>query len=271
MYESHWRLQRPPFENTADPSFYYPAPTHQGALLKLQYAIERTKGLALICGEHGGGKTFLTHVLERDLDPARYIIRRLVYPHLSADELLAYLVRASGGDSTEPALRRDALLHAFEGTLRRLAGEGRHLVLIVDEAHLLETQHLQALQSILNYQQQPGMQLSLILAGQPELLPRVRRVGGLESRLAVRTTLKSLSAEECLGYVRHRLEVAGCPDLSLHDATIATIHDLSLGVPRRINQLCDLALLIGFADERTSLSEVDVHAAAEELNLVSSE
>lgn len=269
MYESHWRLQQAPFENLADPSYFYPAATHQGALLKLRYAIEHAKGLALLAGDHGAGKTFLTHVLERDLDPSRYLVRRLVYPHLSSDELLAYFVRTIGAELERSALQRDVLLHAFETRLRQLANENRHAVLIVDEAHLLEAEHLQVLQSLLNYQQQPGIRLSLILVGQPELLPRVQRMGGLDSRLGVRTTLKPLSLEECGAYVRHRLEVAGCAEAPLRDATIAMVHELSRGIPRRINQLCDLALLIGFADERTSITAIDVQAAAEELSTVS--
>jgi len=269
MYESHWRLQRAPFENVADSAFFYPAATHQGALLKLRYAVEHAKGLALLAGDHGSGKTFLTHVLEHDLDSARYLVSRLIYPHLSTDELLAYFARAIGADVAEDAQRRDAVLSAFESRLRQLASEDRHPVLVVDEAHLLEAEHLQALQLLLNYQQQPGIRLSVILVGQPELLPRVKRVGGLESRLAVRTTLKPLSLEECRDYVRHRLEVAGCPEPLLAEETVATVHELSLGVPRRINQLCDLSLLIGFADERTSISSVEVEAAAEELSCVS--
>lgn len=269
MYESHWRLQRTPFENRADPAFFFPAATHHGALLKLRYAVEHGKGLALLASDHGAGKTFLTHVLEHDLDSERYVVRRLVYPHLSSDELLGWFARAIGADLEQSVSGRDAMLHAAEAGLRQLSGEGRHLVFIIDEAHHLEPQHLQTLQSLLNYHQEPEIQLTLILVGQPELLPRVRRVGGLEARIAVRTTLKPLGLEDCGDYVRHRMEVAGCPEAPFSDETLATIHELSQGVPRRINQLCDLALLIGFADERTSVSTVDVQAAAEELSCVS--
>lgn len=272
MYESHWGLRRAPFENIADPSFFYPAATHHGALLKLRYAVEHAKGLALLASDHGAGKTYLTCVLEHDLDAERYLVRRLLYPHLGSDEVLSYFARAIGAgvEQDGAGARRDAVLHAFESRLRQLAADGRHVVLMVDDAHLLEAPHLQALQSLLNFHEHPGINLTLILVGQPELLPRVRRVGGLEARAGVRTTLKPLSHEECGEYIRHRLEVAGCADPPLADSTVATVHDLSQGVPRRINQLCDLALLIGFADERTSISAVEVQAAAEELSCVSS-
>ena len=104
---------------------------------------------------------------------------------------------------------------------------------------------------------------------QPEhkatLLPRVRRSGGLDARIAVRTSLRGLSPEDTAEYVRHRLRVAGCTDAPFSDETLRTVCELSQGVPRRINQLCDLALLVGFADELQSLTPVEVEAAAQEL------
>jgi general secretion pathway protein A len=269
MYESHWRLTEAPFENRADVSFYFPAATHHGALLKLRYLVEHGKGLAILASDHGAGKTFLTHVLERELDAERYLVRRLLYPHLSSEELLGWFARAIGVDIEQAGQHRDGILDALEAELRQLSSEDRHPVLMIDEAHLLEVQHLQTLQLLLNYQQDPEIQFSLILVGQPELLPRVKRVGGLEARVAVRTTLTPLGIEECGEYVRHRMEIAGCPESPFSEATMATIHDLSQGVPRRINQLCDLALLIGFADELTSVSAVEIQSAAEELSCVS--
>jgi general secretion pathway protein A len=159
----------------------------------------------------------------------------------------------------------DGLLRATERRLRQLTSIGKPPLLIVDEAHLLDVAHLQMLQLLLNLDDGRDVRMSLILAGHVELLPRVQRVGGLESRVAARCAISPLSNAETAEYVRHRLQVAGRPSGVFSDAALTTIAELSQGVPRRINQVCDLALLIGFADERRELSPVDVEAAAAEL------
>jgi general secretion pathway protein A len=138
-------------------------------------------------------------------------------------------------------------------------------VLVIDEAHVLDVEHLQMLQLLLNLGDGAAIRMSLILAGHVELLPRVQRVGGLDSRVAVRCALAPLRAGETVEYVRHRLQVAGRPTCPFDEEGLARIAELSQGTPRRINQICDLALLIGFADKLPEISGLDVEAAAAEL------
>lgn len=266
MYETYWRLGRAAFENDGDAAFYFPSEAHEGALLKLRYTVEHRKGAALLAGGHGTGKTYLTHVLERELDPERYPLSRIVFPQLSPHELLICLANrlgaAIGGADGAGSAR---VLQRLEARLEQLTADGKHPVLLFDEAHLLEMEHLQTLQLLLNYREEPRIDFTLILVGRPDLLPRVRRSGGLDARIAVRTSLRGLSPDDTAAYVRHRMYVAGRVDAPFSEDTLRTVCELSQGVPRRINQLCDLALLVGFADELPSLTPVEVEAAAQEL------
>lgn len=272
MYESYWQLARPPFENDADPEFYFPGRSHHGALLKLRYLIENRKELGVLVGDHGLGKTYLTHTLERQLAPSNSPVVRLLFPTLSPGEMLRYLAGQIGvsiEDRLGPATA-DVVLTRLQGHLDHLHQSGRRPVLIVDDAHFLELAHLQTLQLMLNVHQR-GLGASLLLVGRPELLPRLRRLPGLADRVSVRTTLQPLSVEECGQYVRHRLNAAGTEAPILDAQAIRSLWQRSRGVPRKLNQLCDLSLLVGYADGLTELTQTEVEAAAEELCCVSAD
>jgi len=266
MYEPHWRLLRPAFNCDADGAFYFPSASHEGALLKLQYAVEHHKGAGLLVGSHGAGKSYLVQRLIQELGPQRYHCARIVYPALNTNDLLRDIAVRLGADREhDTAAGADGVLRATERRLKQLTSAGQFPVLIIDEAHVLEVEQLQMLQLLLNLDDGVAIRMSLILVGHVELLPRVQRAGGLDSRVAARCMLAPLRAEETADYVRHRLQVAGRPTCPFDAEALATIAELSQGMPRQINQICDLALLIGFADKLREVSGLDVEAAAAEL------
>jgi len=272
MYERYWQLEQPPFENHADTNFYYPARTHQGALLKLRYLIENRKGLGLLAGGHGIGKTFITRVLESELEETYTPFVRLVYPLLEPEELLGYLALRLDEESPEAVSNsQDTVLRRLERRLEQFTYDNRHPVIVIDDAHLLEPRHLQVLQLLTNVQQDLGNRFSIILTGQPELLPHVERLAGLSSRVAVRITLRPLPAEETADYVKHRLFAAGARGPVFSEDSLQTFWELSRGIPRRINQVGDLSLLVGYADGLQTVSPVEIEAAAEELTCVSTD
>ena len=138
--------------------------------------------------------------------------------------------------------------------------------MIVDEAHLIrDPATLETLRLLLNFQ--PGGQtgLTLILTGQPGLLPTLDRTPQLDERLGVKCLLRPFSQQETAEYVSHRLTVAGARRAIFEPEAMPALHALSHGIARRINRLCDLALLIGFAEERHTLSAEDLESVAEEL------
>ncbi len=272
MYGDYWQLNCLPFENNSDPQFFLRAPSHEAALLKLQYVVEQGKGVAVLIGGHGLGKTYLTQVLESELTPESQTVVRMMFPRLSGTQTLRLIARRLGaaidvGPSTQDA---EQIVAALEDRLQTLAGDGQRPLLIIDDAHLIESPEvLQSLALLLNAAQVSGLRLSLILVGQPELLRQIDRVPALHERVAVRTALRALTGAETAEYIRHRLSVAGL-DTCMFDAdALHSFSSLAKGVPRRINQLCDLSLLVGYADRLPLLTEAEVEAAADELTCVS--
>jgi len=265
MYLQHWKLRRRPFDDGPSPDFYFSGESHQASLLKLRYALEQRKGLALVVGEHGLGKTYLTQVLESELsESGKTQFIRLVFPQLSPAGMLEYLTRRLGGE-IRPGSSDAELFAALEEQLAERHAAREQTVLVIDDAHLLEMPHLNVLRLLLNLREEGIADFSVILVGRTELLARVAQLAALNQRVSVRTTIAPLCPEEVLDYARHRLSVAGGGEPIFSEHAAETIWELSQGIPRRINQLCDLALLVGFVDQQHAITAVDVEAAAEEL------
>jgi len=259
MYEEYWRLHSRPFENRVGSDAYYPAETHQAAMLKLRYAIENRRAAALLCGPSGMGKSLVSDMLLRQLSETFRPLHHLVFPALDSQQLLRYLVHQVDSQSSDWPREPSADLLRFEKFLQSNLQAQRHAVIIVDEAHLLE-QHglLEPLRLLLNVgaAQSPGESAwTLVLTGQPTLLSHVERYHPLDERLAVKCMLNRFLPDETVGYIQHRMRAAGGNAQALFDdQALERIHHLSQGIPRRINRLCDLALMVGFAEERHVIS-----------------
>jgi len=267
MYETYWRLKQKPFDDATDSRFYYPGESHQAALLKLRYAIENRRGGALLAGPSGVGKTLLTSMLPGILGETYSPLVRLVFPRMSSAELLAYLAsELDGGEPSSKTPGLDASVRRIERRLISNSRRGRHAVLVVDEAHLLDGQStLEALRLLLNFELEGAPALTLLLVGQPALLPTMDRMPQWEERLAVKCLLRPFGESETAAYVEHRLRAAGADRAIVEPEAMSALHALTHGVARRINRLCDLALLIGFAEERTTLSAGHFEAVCHEL------
>lgn len=272
MYESYWQLRQKPFDNSADPQFYYPGESHQAALLKLRYAVESRRGGALLAGAAGTGKTLLVEMLRTLLGESFAPLVRLVYPQMSTAELLAYLADELEGSPSATSGGVHQSVQRIQHFLAENVQQGRHAVLVVDEAHLIESGHtFETLRMLLNFgwNGQPG--LTLLLAGQPGILPILDRMPQLEERLAVKCLLRPLTVQETSQYVTHRFQAAGATRPIVEHDAFPTLHELTHGIARQINRLCDLALLIGFAEERRTLSATHFEAVCRELVTVSPE
>jgi general secretion pathway protein A len=264
MYEQYWQLQQRPFDDTADSRFYYPASDHQAAWLKLRYAIENRRAAAALSGSAGIGKTLLTRCLAQQLPEHIAPVVHVVFPQMPAEQLLATLADRLCGPDDQNDVRHS--LRRIEAFLQANSEAGRQALVVIDEAHVLaECGTLETLRLLTNLQAHGQPAMTVILSGLPRLLTSLERCVELEQRIAVRCILPRLSEEESACYVQHRLQTAGAEQTIFDASGLKALHDLSQGVPRRINRLADLALVIGYAGEHTILGAAQIEAVAEEL------
>jgi type II secretory pathway predicted ATPase ExeA len=266
MYEAYWQLEARPFDHAADARFYYPGESQQGALLKLRYALEMRQPAALLAGPAGVGKTALVQSLLRKCSEALSPRLQIVYPQLDSVQLLAYLAAELAPGSPLRVDSPEQNLRLLERTLVENSRAGKHALIIIDEAHLLANSGgLETVRLLLNLQRDGAPVATLMLIGQTGLLVAVERMPSLEERIAVKCLLRRLTQTETMAYVQHRLQAAGATKPIFSDAALEAVHQHALGVPRRINRLCDLALLVGFAEEAGSIEAAQVDAISEEL------
>jgi general secretion pathway protein A len=267
MYLDYWQLVSRPFEPAANREAFFPCESHEGALLKLRYAVEHQRGAAALVGPPGVGKTMLVNLLRTELPARCRPIVHLVFPQMSSRDLLVYLADQLGAPSGDPPR------HTAEESVRRLESfltqntqQGHHALAVIDEAHLLEDCGLlETLRLLLNFESSGQPALALLLVGQPGLLSALERLPGLEERVAVKTLLRPLSTEETACYVQHRLRAAGADRQIFTPDALEALHWLSHGVPRQINRLGDLALLVGYADRLDHLDASTIQSVSEEL------
>lgn len=268
MYAQYWNLERPPFENDWDPAFFFRSRAHHAALLKLKYLADSNKGAGLLCGETGAGKTYLTRLLLLELDGHFGPFIHLRYPFLTPSEFVAFVASELGADEGSMPVDGgfDQTLRQFESRLRSFSEKHRHPVIIIDDAHLIEDQQVfQAIHLLLNYRHE--FPFTVLIAGQTSLLSRIERITELADRLETRSILHPFDREETAEYVEHRLRTAGLHKSAFNAAAINEIHELSGGIPRRINRIADLSLLVGFADGLSSLGVKEVESVADEIGL----
>lgn len=255
MYESHWNLASRPFENQHQANFYYPSEIHQAALLKLRYAIENRRAAAVLCGSSGMGKTLLIQSLKDQLPDFIAPMASLVFPAMEPSQFLRSIALRLAQETNLSLINDTAsAIATIEHALREYAKSNRHVVLAIDEAHLLELYGLiEPLRLLLNIGAEIGpgeSALTLLLIGQATLLPNIQRNVSLDERIAVRCVLNRLNIDEMVGYIGHRIRAAGGQlEQIFENNALELIYSLTQGVPRRINRLCDLALMVGYAQE----------------------
>lgn len=248
MYKEYWGLEEMPFENVPNPKFYFPSPNHEEALSRLLYGIGQNKGALMVTGEIGCGKTLLSRTLVRRLSPTRYDAVLVQAPSSHGIELLQEILSHM---TKEPVAKTGwELRQAFRQRLMDKITSGKDTVIILDEAQVInDRETFEELRLLLNFQLEDRFLLSLALLGQPELREKVSLIEQLDQRIEVRYHLRPLDYDETVSYIAFRLKTAGfkgpIEELFLPDA-FSLIHQQSRGIPRSINNLCDLCLLTAF-------------------------
>ena len=266
MYQDHWGLKHLPFENVPNTAFFYPSSTHEEALTRLSYTVSQGKGVAMIVGGVGCGKTTLSRVLMSRLAKDRFHVANITNPALNPFDFLRMVMTVFKVNGNH-AISKFRIWQALERQFRINLQQGRGSVLVIDEAQVIDNDKtLEELRMLLNLQSNDKFLLNMILLGQPELEERVRSCEALLQRVAIRFNLRPFSPSETFNYMKHRLKTAGFNKIPFTSEAVMAVVLYSAGNPRVINKICDRSLLATYLANEQTVTRAFVREAWEDLN-----
>lgn len=270
MYEKFYGLRDIPFSLAPDPKYLFRTDSLLEVFANLQYGIENGKGIVVVTGEVGTGKTTILRSMLQSLD--RSVLAAYIFnPILSTEDFFDLL---AGEFRMRPQQSKASMLRLLGNVLISRHSQGLRTVLVVDEAHLLPRHLLEEIRLLLNFETNREKLLQVILCGQPELhdllsQPELRQ---LKQRVSLKCSIKTLTPHETGEYIRWRLRIAGCADENLFEPeAIKLAHRFSGGIPRIINNICDNSLLTGFSEGSTRITAEIVRDVVDVLDLASTE
>lgn len=261
-------LKGQPFSNAPDNRFYFNSEQHAQALLRLKYAVDSLKGLSVLIGDIGTGKTTLARRMLDELPEDEYESALLIIIHSSVtSEWLLKKISVQLGVKDVADTKMEIIGQLYQ-RLMQIHEAGKKPVVLIDEAQMLNSRDLmEEFRGLLNIENTDGKLLSLIFFGMSGLNDCLALDPPLQQRVAVKYKLKSLDDKATEAYIRHRLSIVGCEkDLFTPDA-YRSIHEHSHGIPRLINTICDNALFEGFLVKKKLIDEDLILEVAQELDL----
>jgi len=272
IYEHMFRsfgLRENPFHVSPDPRFLFSGPAYETALAELMFGIESHRGLLVLTGEAGTGKTTLIRHFLQWLKTRQFSSSYIFHAHLDPADLFEFILRDFGVEVDSG--RKSDLLAALHRWLHVRQSEGDSPVIVIDEAQALSQRTLTELGLLLNLENTQGKLVQIVLAGQPELEEKLRRpeLRALRQRIMVRSRLPLLSLEETGAYIASRLRGAGGSGThTFPPETVETIYSYARGIPRIVNLLCEQALIGAYADRQTVVFPGYIRRVAAEFDLV---
>jgi general secretion pathway protein A len=273
MYLTYWKLRERPFANLPDLRFAFKSAAFVEGIARLRYAVREDKGLALLTGPIGSGKTYLLEKLREELVGEGDTVLRVVNPNLKAHEMLLALfnaLRATSGLRFEGFDRdnKTDLLEALTITARERMRAGQRMVVVIDDAQTItEPLTVEELRLLLNHVTASRHLVQMVFAGQSMLSERLAEFPALCQRVDVSFEVAPLGVEEVGPYVAHRLGVAGAGERAstlFTPEALAEVYGYSRGVPRLVNNVCDMALLVACGEGLREVDAASVIKAAED-------
>ncbi len=264
MYLDYWGFKETPFGNVPSRNLFFPSPQHEEALMRLLYAVEHQKGVAMLTGEVGSGKTTVSKVFMNYIRNERYEVVAITNPALTpVDFIRAILVKF--GEKVESE-SKTVLLNQLENRIADNVEQGIETVIIIDEAHVIEKRStFEELRMLLNMQSEDRYLITLIIMGQPPLLDKIFALQPLKERIGIKYHLQPLDFNNTLRYLSFRLKSAGSRRGIFTKEAVLALYDYSGGIPLRINSLCDRSLLIGMMRKAKVIDSKIVNNAVEDI------
>lgn len=264
MYLEYWGLKKPPFGNVPDSNIFYESPQHEEALFRLLFAVKHRKGVAMLTGDVGCGKTTVSRAFVQRISIESYEVHTLTNPALDPLDLIRAILMNLGEDAESDS--KSILLTRLQHRLARNAEQGLSTVLIIDEAHVISNRaSFEELRMLLNMQLENQFLVTLILIGQPPLLEKIAALQPLNERIGIKYHLEPLDFVNTIRYLMYRLRRAGAERGIFTKDSVMALYDYSCGIPLRINNIGDRSLLVGFMRKTNVVNTSIVEEAIEDL------
>jgi len=267
-YLDFYGLEREPFSMAPVSKFYFNSAQHSRALVRLMYAVDTTKGLALLVGDIGTGKTTLARRMLDSLPEEEYESALLVIVHsgITAGWLLERIALQLGVESPESDKLK--LLSQLYRRLVELYESGKKAVVLIDEAQMLRSKEImEEFRGLLNLEMPERKLITFVFFGLPELEENLKLDPPLQQRVALKYRLSPFTEESTNGYIHHRLRLAGSQEEIFEQESIKLIHHYSRGIPRLINTICDNALFEGYLLKRKNIDAELAMSVVQDLGL----
>ena len=261
---AHYGFTRMPFGKDLAPQALYRSRGHAEAVARISWLIAE-RGIGLVTGEVGAGKTVAARAATAGLDRSRFSVVYVGDPGLGVRGLYTEIVRSLGGD---PMFLRANLIHQAQELLAAEEGErAKKVVIIADEAHLLSTEQLESLRLLTNADMDSRAPFACLLVGQPTLRRRLRlgTFAALDQRIGLRYHLEGMELTETATYLKHHLALAGRSDALFSDDAVALIHQTARGIPRAVNNLALQSLVAAFLEGKGIVDESSARAGVAEV------
>lgn len=267
-YLEYYGLKEHPFSNVVDSRFYYNSPLHADALVKLRYAVDTRKGLAVVIGGIGTGKTTLARRFLEELDESNYEAALLVVVHSSVSSEWLFKKFAMQLGVKDAKDDKVELLTQIYRRLYEIIEEDKRAVVMIDEVQMLNSREImEEFRGLLNMESPDGKMLNIIFFGLSELEDVLSLDEPLRQRVAIKVKLKEFSEKDTRDYIRHRLSVAGCSKNVFSEEAVESIYRFTNGTPRLINTVCDNALLEGYLAKASVIERDTIKTVAVDLGL----
>lgn len=267
-YLEYYSIKEHPFSNVVDGRFYYNSHLHSDALIKLRYAVDTRKGLSVVIGGIGTGKTTLARRFLEEMDESNYEAALLVVVHSSVSSEWLFKKFALQLGVKDVKDDRVELLTQIYRRLHEIIDEGKKAVVMIDEVQMLNSREImEEFRGLLNMESSDGKLLNIIFFGLPELENVLSLDEPLKQRVAIKIRLKEFSDKDTKDYIKHRLNVAGCRSDIFSEEAIGLIYRATNGTARLINTVCDNALLEGYLAKKDTVDGRIIETVAVDLGL----